>query len=236
MTRPAPARPLAGRAWHALTAVNCGLALVIQLVLVIRGHTVLVEADGTTAGAPERVLRFFSYFTVQSNILAAVTAALLAIRPQRSGRGWDVVRFAAVLGMTTTIIVYVVALAPILDLHGIAWVTDVMFHYIGPVLTLGGWLLFGPWGRIDRGVVVAVICWPVAYFGYTQVLGAGTDWYPYPFLDAGKHGTAQVLLNALVVTALVLGLAAAFGALDRRLDRRPDRGTPDPTTPEEQVT
>jgi hypothetical protein len=43
--------------------------------------------------------------------------------------------------MTTTINVYVIVLAPILDLHGIAQVTNVMFHYTGPILTLSAWLL-----------------------------------------------------------------------------------------------
>ena len=53
-------RDRAAFAWYAVTALNCGLALVIQLVLVAKGHNVLVEPDGSTAGAPERLLRFFS--------------------------------------------------------------------------------------------------------------------------------------------------------------------------------
>ena len=133
--------------------------------------------------------------------------------------------------MTTTIIVYVIVLAPILDLHGIAQVTNVMFHYIGPVLTLGGWLLFDRHGHVTRRLIGVVIFWPLAYFVYTQVLGAISDWYPYPFLDADKHGTGRVLLNAVVVTVLVVGLALVFLAVDRRLAERADRRTP-ATSPE----
>ncbi|MGA9346219.1 MAG: Pr6Pr family membrane protein, partial [Nocardioidaceae bacterium] len=59
---------------------------------------------------------------------------------------------------------------------------------------------FGPWGRIDRRVIGTVIWWPIGYFGYTQVLGRLSSWYPYPFLDADEHGTGQVLVNAAVVT------------------------------------
>ena len=123
-------RDRAAFAWYAVTALNCGLALVIQLVLVAKGHNVLVEPDGSTAGALERLLRFFSYFTVQSNILAAITTGILAaavVAPARyrlDGTWWKVTRFAAVLGMTTTIIVYAIVLAPILDLHGIAQATS----------------------------------------------------------------------------------------------------------------
>jgi len=215
--------------WYAVTAVNCGLALAIQLVLVIQGHNVLVEPDGSTAAAPERVLRFFSYFTVQSNILAALTCTVLAValavpgRWRLAGTAWKAIRFAAVLGMTTTIIVYVVALAPILDLHGIAKVTDTMFHYIGPVLTLGGWLLFDRHGQVSRRLIAIVIAWPLAYFVYSQVLGAISGWYPYPFLDADEHGTRGVLVNAAVVTVLVVGLAVVFLVTDTRLAERSDR-------------
>jgi hypothetical protein len=171
---------------------------------------------------------------VQSNILAAITTGILAaavVAPARyrlDGSWWKVTRFAAVLGMTTTIIVYAIVLAPILDLHGIAQVTDVMFHYIGPVLTLGGWLLFDRHGQVTRRLIGVVICWPLTYFVYTQALGAISGWYPYPFLDADEHRTGRVLLNAVVVTGLVVGLALVFLAVDRRLAERADRRTPTP--------
>lgn len=211
------------RAWHGATVVNGLVAIAIQVTLVVRGVGVLVEDDGTSAGTPERLLRFFSYFTIQSNILAVVTAALLIAQPDRGGRGWRAVRFAALLGMTTTLVVYVIALRPILDLHGLAWLTDVMFHYVAPALTVVGWAMFGPWGRIDPRVIATVICWPIAYFGYTQALGTVSGWYPYPFLDADEHGTGQVLVNATVVTMLVVALSGAFWALDRWLERRRTR-------------
>jgi len=213
-------RPELAKFWHGATVVNGVVAIVIQLTLVIGGVGVLVEENGTSAAAPERVLRFFSYFTIQSNILAVVTAALLIAQPHRDGGGWRALRFAALLGMTTTLIVYFVALRPILDLDGLAWLTDVMFHYVGPALTLIGWVAFGPWGRIDRRVIVTVILWPIGYFAYTQLLGRLSSWYPYPFLDADEHGTGQVLVNAAVVTVLVLSLSGAFWAADRWFERR----------------
>ena len=61
-----------------------------QLVLVVRGVNVLVEDDGTAAPAAERVVRFFSYFTIQSNMLACVTALTLVRRPDRDGRWWRI--------------------------------------------------------------------------------------------------------------------------------------------------
>ncbi|MBA2774464.1 MAG: Pr6Pr family membrane protein, partial [Nocardioidaceae bacterium] len=205
--------------WHACTVLVIASAIVIQLVLVVRGVNVLVEDDGGSAAAPERVLRFFSYFTVQSNIVSMVTAALLLRDPHRDGPAWRVARFAAILAMAVTFVVYIVVLRPLLDLEGAPWLTDLLFHYVAPVMTVGGWLLFGPAARASHRVLGVVIVWPLAYFVYTQLLGAASDWYPYPFLDSGTLGLARVGLNAVGVTVLVLGLGSAFVAADRRLPR-----------------
>ena len=89
-------------------------------------------------------------------------------------------------------------------------------------------MLFDRHAQVTRRLIGVVICWPLAYFGYTQVLGAISGWYPYPFLDADKHGTGRVLLNAVAVTVLVVGLALVFLAVDRRLAERADRRTPTP--------
>jgi len=205
--------------WHACTVLVIASAIVIQLVLVVRGVNVLVEDDGGSAAGPERVLRFFSYFTVQSNIVSMVTASLLLRDPDRDGIGWRLARFAAILGMAVTFAVYIVVLRPLLDLEGAPWLTDLLFHYVAPVMTVGGWLLFGPSARADFRVLGLVIVWPLVYFVYTQLLGAASAWYPYPFLDSGDLGLGRVALNAVGVTVLVLALGTTFVAADRRLPR-----------------
>ena len=55
---------------------------------------------------------------------------------------------------------------------------------------------------------------------------AGTlafDWYPYPFIDVGEHGYGVVLLNALGISAFLVGLAFLAFGVDRRLSK--DRST-----------
>ena len=158
----------------------------VQLVLVIRGSSVLVVPENLVAPLAERVLRFFSYFTIQSNLLAAGTALSLIARPDRDGRTWRVMRVAAIVGMTVTFIVYMIVLRPIVHLTGIAKLTDIGFHYVAPVLTVAGWLFFGPWPRIDVESLVRHLAWPVSYLIYILVLGAVTGWYPYPFINVSR--------------------------------------------------
>ena len=119
-------------------------------------------------------------------------------------------------------------LRPLLHLDGASWVADKLLHMGLPVIAIVGWLVAGPRPRAPWRDALLALAWPVARLAWTLVVGAATGWYPYPFLDADKHGTGRVLLNAVVVTVLVVGLALVFLAVDRRLAERADRRTPTP--------
>ena len=87
-----------------------------------------------------RLGRLVSYFTIQSNLLVAVTAVQLARDPLRDGRWWRAVRVAAVVGITVTGLVHFVLLRPLLDLEGASWVADKLLHMVVPVVAVLGWL------------------------------------------------------------------------------------------------
>ena len=213
------------RVWHALTAVLILAALVVQCVIAVRAaSTPPGHAIGTLGGAElgARLLRVASFFTIQSNVLVAVTSTYLAVRPNHDGRIWRVVRVDALVGITVTGIVYSTVLARIHEPKG--WeqtTTNAAFHYLAPLLAVIGWLLFGPRPRMDRSTVSWSLVWPVLWFGYTLVNGAITDWYPYPFVSVTDHGYGRVLLNALAVTLVLGAAAAAFAFGDRRLRPAP---------------
>ena len=80
------------RRWHLLTAAVAVFALGLQLVLVINGEPILEDTEVPALGY--RLGRFFSYFTIQSNLLVAVATVLLARDPARDGAGWRVLRLA----------------------------------------------------------------------------------------------------------------------------------------------
>lgn len=205
---------------HGLVAVVALLALGLQLVLVVSGSAVLVE-DAAAPSTSVRVLRFFVYFTVQSNILVLATAASLAARPGRDGRIRRIVRLDAIVGITVTGLVHWFFLRPLLHLQGWSWVADRLLHLVVPLLAVAAWLLVGPRNRIDRSTVYGALAWPAAYLVLTLAHGAITGFYPYPFTDVAVHGYARVLTNAVAVAVLFLGLALAVRTLDRRLERPP---------------
>lgn len=213
------------RWWNGAIAALVVAGLVIQIVIAVRASaTPPNTAAGYLAGATfgGRLLRVISFFTIQSNILVAVTAAQLTREPRRDGPIWRVVRLDALLGITVTGIVYSTVLARIHEPQGWEQVsTNTVFHYIVPIMAVLGWLAFGPRPRITGATVLWSLGWPVLWFGYTLVHGAIDGWYPYPFVDVTTHGYARVLLNALAVTAVLGAVGALYAVGDRRLRQVP---------------
>jgi hypothetical protein len=212
----------AARAWHAVTAVVAIAALVVQLVLVVQGGRVLDEVQ--TAPLDVRLYRYAAYFTIQSNLLVAITAVTLARDPLRDGRLWRVLRTGAVLGIAVTGIVHFTLLRPLLHLHGMDWLTDKTLHLVVPLLAVIGWVLFGPRPRIDLGTAVRTLLWPIAWTVWTLVVGGLTGWYPYPFLDHREDGVATVVVACVGITVLFVAILALLAWLDRRFRLTPASG------------
>lgn len=205
---------------HAVVAVAAVSALVLQTVLVVTGASVLAETEVPPLGT--RLGRLVSYFTIQSNLLVAVTAWQLWRDPARDGRWFRPVRLAAVVGITVTGLVHFVLLRPLLDLEGADRAADTLLHMVVPVLAVLVWLVAGPRPRVTWRTVGEALAWPVAWSAWTLVVGGLSGWYPYPFLDHREDGVTAVVVACVGITVLFLVLFAGVLALDRRLRPAPD--------------
>lgn len=222
------ARPAARRvaqAWHGLVAILVLIAIVLQIVVAVRvsgtpPDTSVGLLRGTSLAG--RIIRVLSFFTIQSNLLAGIVSAQLAVQPDRDGRAWRPVRLAALVGITVTGIVYSTVLAAVHQPGGVVEsVVNSIVHYAVPLLMVAGWLLTGPRPRIDWRSLAWSLLFPVAWLAYTLIRGAIWHWYPYPFLDVASHGYGRVALNAVLVTAVLGVVAGVFAALDRLLPPAP---------------
>ena len=202
-----------GRVWHATSALVVVAALVIQI-------PITAAATGGAFDTPAaRVANLFTFFTILTNILVAVTGAALALAPDRRSTLLSVLRLDAVLGIAVTGIVHHTLLADLYDLRGAEAFADLLFHTVSPVLGVLGWLIFGPRRLVDRRVVALAMLYPLAWLAFTLVRGAVIGWYPYPFVDVDALGYARVALNCVGITALFLVLAVALLGIDRLLTR-----------------
>jgi hypothetical protein len=211
-------RVTAARIWFGTIAVVVAIALVIQLTLIFTGGQD-VNSGSDTAGESlaTRLVRLFSFFTIQSNIFVLGTSLALAMNIWRDGRVWRVLRLDALLGIIITGLVYETILAPLVHPQGWALAATIGFHYISPWATLIGWLIFGPRPRMSWRVFALAFIWPVLWLVYTFIHGAVTGWYPYPFLDVTTIGFADSVRNSAFVLLIGIVIAVVLTLLDRHL-------------------
>jgi hypothetical protein len=167
---------------------------VFALVLSAEVYLVIVLGDRFTPA------NHFSYFTVLSNVFAALVLLAGAFRPVPDG-----VRGAAMLYMVTTGIVYAVLLRGA-DVQTPAYANWVL-HVVVPILVIIDWILDPPMAPIAVRTTVSWLGFPLVYLVYTLLRGPVVGWYPYPFLDPRVNGYGTVALLTVFV-AITIGLLA----------------------------
>lgn len=205
-----PAAPWYRRA-HLVLALVAGAGLLLRLLLVIfHPDPAPDDPDLLT-----RLVRFISYFTIQSNV--AVLLASLAVLGGRdlSTPFQRALRLASLVGISVTGIVYVLLLAGTDSHEGLSAVANALLHYLTPPLAVLMWLAAGPWPGLNLGDLARMMVWPVAWIAYTLVRGAIVDWYPYDFINVDLKGAGSVatMVGVIVVCALLFG--ALIGVVDR---------------------
>jgi hypothetical protein len=175
------------------------------------------------AGFGDDMIRFFSFFTIQSNLIAAAVFLFQAASGQSAGRpplARDLLRGASLLYLATTAIVYQL-LAQEVDTEGgsVSWIDSVL-HRIMPLAVVVDWLVQPPTNRLRYRHALVWTIYPLLWLAVTLGRGRTSGWYPYPFLDpasaGGYRGVAAIC--GAIAGGFLLGswFVVALGGLARR--------------------
>ncbi|MEL1265149.1 Pr6Pr family membrane protein [Pseudoxanthomonas putridarboris] len=164
-------------------------------------------------------VRFFSYFTILSN-LAVSLVALHVVFARTGFFTRPSVRAAVALYIGITGLVYAVILRHTWNPEGAMWWSDAGLHYAVPALYLAWWLWLAPRGALAWRQVAGWLLFPAVYVAWIFLRGEWLGEYPYPFIDVAQLGWQQVLVNAFCLLLLFLVVGLALVALDRLLARR----------------
>ncbi len=206
-----------------------GSALAIAAIIAQLVRSLGIAANAQTewgSHIPTVIANFFSFFTIESNVIAAVALALGAVWALRT-RDADAVepRWLAVLLLCASTYMIVTGVVYNLLLRGIElpqgatvpWSNEVL-HVVIPLVMLAD-VLFAPHRRrLGWGAVGIAAIFPIVWVVYTLlranlVVAPATGepwWYPYPFLDphlpGASYGTVAIYVVAIAV--VILGVAA----------------------------
>jgi len=181
-----------------------------RLAFAVLGLAAMVTQLVKVWDKPGNPGNFFSFFTIESNILTVAVLLYGVARPGLLGRSpkLDLVRGAAVLYMTITFLVYGVLLSGYQEelQTTIPWV-DTVVHRILPIVIFLDWIIDPPDNRLSwRDALPRWIAFPALYLVYSLIRGPIVDWYPYPFLNPDQAGGVAALVAYSVGIAVVVAL------------------------------
>lgn len=159
---------------------------------------------------PEAVIRFFSFFTILTNILVA-TYATTVLLPLTASRDRFLTLPATASAITVYIsvvgIIYNVVLRSLWHPEGLQQLVDELLHSLIPALFVVYWLLFVPKSALQWGHAPRWLIYPLCYLVFILVRGTSSGFYPYPFIDVSRLGYSRVLVNVFFICCVFLLLS-----------------------------
>jgi hypothetical protein len=186
------------KALAALVAIICWAGLAIQFSATYANHHDIIATLWILA----------RFFTVITNLLVAVTMTAVAIGRRVSPFVLGGLKLAILLVGA----VYMTLLRGLMELSGGALLADMLLHKVSPVAMALWWLLFAPKKALKWNAALQWAAYPLGYFAYALARGHFDGRYPYPFIDVGRLGWAQTLINAggIAMAFILAGFALVW--------------------------
>ncbi len=179
--------------------LQIGIAAIAWFAVILQLYLQIVNRKTEVS---EAIIRFFSYFTILTNIMVAVCFSSLSLQ---QGKAF---RFFNKPGVTTAVTVYIAIVGLVYNLvlrslwapQGLQLLVDNLLHSVTPLLTLIYWFVYTSTKEINWKEPVAWMLYPLFYLIYVMIRGSFSDFYPYFFIDVSKLGYSTAFTNAVYVT------------------------------------
>jgi hypothetical protein len=201
-----------------LSALTQVRAFTGVLTLIAIGAQLKTTADANALNP----VNFFSYFTIQSNLIGAAVLLYLAVRRGERSARVDWWRGAASVYLTITFFVVIFLLSTTDVGLQLPWV-DFVLHKLVPVVVVADYVIDPPRVRLSISDGLLWLVFPLLWLAYTMIRGPIAGWYPYPFLDPadGGYGPVAVTVVAILVAGAVVCAAYVWVANWRSDSRSP---------------
>jgi hypothetical protein len=167
----------------------CWFTVLLQLVLIVNNRQ---------ASIPETLIRYFTFFTILSNILVAFVFTAEWLQSNllkyfaKSNTQVAVAVYIFVVGF-----VYHTILRFIWQPKGWDKVADELLHLVLPIAYILYWYFKFSKQIINYKRIFGWLLFPIIYIIVVMVRGYFSNYYPYPFLNVSDLGIEKVLWNSL---------------------------------------
>jgi hypothetical protein len=194
------------------------LGLIAILGLFAVPAQLYLALQNRVASITETVIRFFSYFTILTNIIILIGCLLIALNLKSRLTGFfsrPSTRTASAVYITIVGVIYNTILAAQWKPTGLQLVVDQLLHTVIPLLYIIYWIMYVRHHRLEWKDMLPWTIFPIIYCVYTFLRGPMAGFYPYPFLDVSKLGYTQAFINIIGVVVAFLFVSAVFIAATR---------------------
>jgi hypothetical protein len=201
-----------------LALAGC-IALIAWLAFAAQADVTVHRMLARGLGFFDGIERMASYLTNLTVLASAICFTCVASRSRLR-----VARFFSKPPVVTAVVVYMVFVGVAYNVllrylwtpSGYrAWLNECL-HTVVPVLSALYWVLFVPRFHLTVRQCLLWLVYPLGYLCITLWRGSVSDFYPYPFIDVGELGYAQVLVNAALLVAGFLLLMGVFLLVNHR--------------------
>ena len=189
-------------------------AVVFQLILMIINRE---------AGIAETVIRFFSFFTILTNIIVSLCYTGLLMKPDTKMHDYfsnPKVIAAIAVYITVVGLVYNIVLRFMWDPTGLQLVVDELLHSFNPTWFVLFWFLYIDKSELTWKSLIRWLLYPLIYVLYVFGRGAISGNYPYPFLDVPEIGYPDAIRNAFFVTLVFVFFSALYVGIGKVMSRK----------------
>lgn len=167
-----------------------------------------------------RPWEYFSYFTIQTSLIAIVTLAVsgwFAWNGRSETRVLNIVRLSTVTFTVVVTLVYNMLLRGLPDAAAdgdYVWpiLPNEILHVWAAIFMLIDWMLSSRRINLRIRAIFWTLLFPLAWLVYSIIRGLATDWWPYWFINPNEPAGIMGMLTYIVGIMLFL-LIVAIGLL-----------------------
>lgn len=171
----------------------------------------------------ETTIRFFSFFTILTNLVIAIYFTLSLLKEKKgykliinkSGTLTAVTVYITIVGL-----VYQIFLRHIWEPKGTQIIVDELLHSVIPILVFVFWYLYEEKKSVTYKQIPQWLIYPLIYLIYILIRGYYSAFYPYPFVDVGSIGLKQVLINSAGLVLSFICISAVYVKLGQVIRMR----------------
>lgn len=163
-------------------------------------------------------IRFFSYFTILTNLIVAVYFTSQVFKKdqksENSGTLTAITIYIVIVGL-----IYQAVLRSTWNPTGLQRVVDELLHTLIPVFVLIYWFLYENKNGLNYKQIPKWAVYPLIYLFYILIRGNFSGFYPYPFVDVLSIGYSKVMMNSFWILVFFVGLSMLFIRIGKVLNK-----------------